>query len=150
VGCGDAALAVALAQRGALVTGVDVDPHMLAAGRARAVDAQTWLKAHPRRAARVVVVDVPEPAPSPTCRTPATAGSSSTVPNSTPLACRPSPDPATSWATALRSRRTVTMPGFLRRLDECGTPYRLHERHTNGDAHVRHWACNVGPAAPAS
>jgi len=37
VGCGDAALAVALAQRGALVTGVDVDPHMLAAGRARAV-----------------------------------------------------------------------------------------------------------------
>lgn len=36
VGCGDAALAVALAQRGALVTGVDVDPSMLAAGRARA------------------------------------------------------------------------------------------------------------------
>lgn len=36
VGCGDAALAVALAQRGALVTGMDVDPGMLAAGRARA------------------------------------------------------------------------------------------------------------------
>jgi SAM-dependent methyltransferase len=36
VGCGDAALAVALAQRGALVTGVDADPRMLAAGRARA------------------------------------------------------------------------------------------------------------------
>jgi ubiquinone/menaquinone biosynthesis C-methylase UbiE len=36
VGCGDAALAVALAQRGALVTGADVDPIMLAAGRARA------------------------------------------------------------------------------------------------------------------
>jgi ubiquinone/menaquinone biosynthesis C-methylase UbiE len=35
VGCGDAALAVALAQRGARVTGVDVDPNMLAAGRAR-------------------------------------------------------------------------------------------------------------------
>jgi ubiquinone/menaquinone biosynthesis C-methylase UbiE len=36
VGCGDAVLAVALAQRGALVTGLDADPGMLAAGRARA------------------------------------------------------------------------------------------------------------------
>ncbi len=36
VGCGDAALAVALAERGAIVTGVDADPRMLAAGRARA------------------------------------------------------------------------------------------------------------------
>jgi len=36
VGCGDAALAVALAKRGAIVTGVDSDPCMLAAGRARA------------------------------------------------------------------------------------------------------------------
>jgi ubiquinone/menaquinone biosynthesis C-methylase UbiE len=35
-GCGDAALAVALAQRGALVTGVDADPRILAAARARA------------------------------------------------------------------------------------------------------------------
>jgi SAM-dependent methyltransferase len=36
VGCGDAVLAVTLAQRGARVTGVDVDPSVLAAGRARA------------------------------------------------------------------------------------------------------------------
>ena len=36
-GCGDAVLAVALAQRGAAVTGVDADPRMLAAGRARAL-----------------------------------------------------------------------------------------------------------------
>jgi SAM-dependent methyltransferase len=36
VGCGDAALAVVLAQKGAIVTGVDADPRMLAAGRARA------------------------------------------------------------------------------------------------------------------
>jgi ubiquinone/menaquinone biosynthesis C-methylase UbiE len=36
VGCGDAALVVVLARRGALVTGVDVDPNMLAAGRTRA------------------------------------------------------------------------------------------------------------------
>jgi SAM-dependent methyltransferase len=35
VGCGDAVLAVGLAQRGALVTGIDVDPRMLAAGRVR-------------------------------------------------------------------------------------------------------------------
>jgi 2-polyprenyl-3-methyl-5-hydroxy-6-metoxy-1,4-benzoquinol methylase len=36
VGCGDAALAVALAEQGAIVTGIDADPRMLAAGRARA------------------------------------------------------------------------------------------------------------------
>jgi ubiquinone/menaquinone biosynthesis C-methylase UbiE len=36
VGCGDAALTIALAVRGAVVTGVDADPHMLAAGRALA------------------------------------------------------------------------------------------------------------------
>jgi ubiquinone/menaquinone biosynthesis C-methylase UbiE len=36
VGCGDAALAVTLAERGATVTGVDTDPRMLAAARARA------------------------------------------------------------------------------------------------------------------
>jgi SAM-dependent methyltransferase len=36
VGCGDAALVVALAQRGARVTGVDVDPNVVSAGRARA------------------------------------------------------------------------------------------------------------------
>jgi ubiquinone/menaquinone biosynthesis C-methylase UbiE len=36
VGCGDAALAVALADRGGIVTGVDADRRMLAAGRARA------------------------------------------------------------------------------------------------------------------
>jgi len=36
VGCGDAALAVALAKQDAIVTGVDSDPRMLAAGRARA------------------------------------------------------------------------------------------------------------------
>jgi SAM-dependent methyltransferase len=36
VGCGDALLAVALAEKGATVTGVDADPRMLAAGRVRA------------------------------------------------------------------------------------------------------------------
>jgi ubiquinone/menaquinone biosynthesis C-methylase UbiE len=35
-GCGDARLAVALAERGAAVTGIDADPRMLAAGRAHA------------------------------------------------------------------------------------------------------------------
>jgi ubiquinone/menaquinone biosynthesis C-methylase UbiE len=35
-GCGDGALATALARRGAAMTGVDADPRMLAAGRARA------------------------------------------------------------------------------------------------------------------
>jgi hypothetical protein len=36
------------------------------------------------------------------------------------------------------------MPRFLKRLDERGSPYRLREQHTNGDAHVRHWAANTG------
>jgi hypothetical protein len=39
------------------------------------------------------------------------------------------------------------MPRFLKRLDERGIPHRLREQHTNGDAYVRHWASNLGPAA---
>jgi hypothetical protein len=39
------------------------------------------------------------------------------------------------------------MPRFLKRLDERGIPYRLREQHSNGDAYVRHWASNPGPAA---
>lgn len=38
VGCGDGALAIAFARRGALVTGVDADPEMLALARARSVE----------------------------------------------------------------------------------------------------------------
>jgi SAM-dependent methyltransferase len=41
VGCGDGALAVTLAKRGAHVTGADVDPHMLAAAQERARLAQS-------------------------------------------------------------------------------------------------------------
>lgn len=37
------------------------------------------------------------------------------------------------------------MPRFVKRLDERGIAYRLREQHTNGDAYVRHWACNPGP-----
>lgn len=40
VGCGDGALAITLAKRGAHVTGADVDPHMLAAAQERARLAQ--------------------------------------------------------------------------------------------------------------
>jgi hypothetical protein len=39
------------------------------------------------------------------------------------------------------------MPRFLQRLDERGIAYRLREQHTNGNAYVRHWASNLGPAA---
>ena len=39
------------------------------------------------------------------------------------------------------------MPRFLKRLDERGIPYRLHEQHSNGDAYVRRWASNPRPAA---
>jgi hypothetical protein len=39
------------------------------------------------------------------------------------------------------------MPGFLKRLDERGIPYRLREQHTKTQAHVRRWASNPGPTA---
>jgi hypothetical protein len=43
------------------------------------------------------------------------------------------------------------MPKFLERLDERGIPYRLHNRRTKGDAHVRlYWARNTGPEPWAS
>jgi hypothetical protein len=35
------------------------------------------------------------------------------------------------------------MPKFLKRLDERGIPYRLHDRRTEGDAPVRHWVCRL-------
>lgn len=38
VGCGDGALAIAFARRGALVTGVDADPDMLALARKRSIE----------------------------------------------------------------------------------------------------------------
>jgi hypothetical protein len=39
------------------------------------------------------------------------------------------------------------MPKFLKRLDERGVPYRLHDRRTKGDAHVRqYWLRNARPA----
>ena len=38
VGCGDGALAIAFAGRGALVTGIDADPEMLALARARSIE----------------------------------------------------------------------------------------------------------------
>lgn len=31
-----------------------------------------------------------------------------------------------------------------------GVPDRLHDRRTEGDAHVRHWVCNAGVVAQAS
>jgi len=39
------------------------------------------------------------------------------------------------------------MPRFLKRLDERGIAYRLHDQHTDAEAHVRRWASNLGPAA---
>ena len=50
-------------------------------------------------------------------------------------------------ADALALEEDCDMPRFLKRLDERGVPYRLREQHTNGDAYVRRWASNLGPAA---
>jgi hypothetical protein len=115
-------------------------------------DAQTWLKAHPRRAARVVAVDVPEPRAFTYLQDPGhgwlivSRAELDSVGMSSADFSRCSYVLGDSFAL----EKDHDMPGFLRRLDECGIPYRLHERHTNGDAHVRHWACSAGPAAPAS
>jgi 2-polyprenyl-3-methyl-5-hydroxy-6-metoxy-1,4-benzoquinol methylase len=43
VGCGDGAYAVAAAQRGALVRGVDASPEMIAAARRRAAEQDAWI-----------------------------------------------------------------------------------------------------------
>jgi hypothetical protein len=38
------------------------------------------------------------------------------------------------------------MPKFLQRLDDRGIAYRLHNRRTKGDAHVRlYWFRNIDP-----
>lgn len=57
VGCGDGTLAVAMAQRGAAVTGVDADPAMLVAAGQRAEAAGARLTLHEGRAEQLPFAD---------------------------------------------------------------------------------------------
>lgn len=57
VGCGDGALAIAFARRGALVTGVDADPGMLALARARSVENAVPLRLVLNRVERIPFSD---------------------------------------------------------------------------------------------
>jgi hypothetical protein len=115
-------------------------------------DAQTCLTAHPGRGARVLPADAPEPRTFTHLQDPGHgwlilsradldfAGMSSVD------FSRCSYVSGDSFAI----EEDCDMPRFLKRLDERGIPYRLHERHTDGDAHVRCWACNAGPVAAAT
>ena len=56
-GCGDGALACAMASRGAVVTGIDADPAMLAAARARAETTRVRVTFLPGRIERLPIPD---------------------------------------------------------------------------------------------
>ena len=59
-----------------------------------------------------------------------------------PSLCRP-----ISFSPSSASRGPVSRQSFRTKR---GIPDRLHDRRTEGDAHVRHWVCNAGPVAQAS
>ena len=89
------------------------------------------------------------PARSPTCRTPATAGSSSAAATSPGPACRLriSPPAATCAATPSRSRRTATCRGSSSASTSGAFPIGCASSTPRREAHVRRWAANPGPTA---
>ena len=108
--------------------------------------AESWLEAHPGHRARIVPADTPLPRTY-TYLQDANHGwliVSRADLNSTRL----SPADFSTWSYVCGDTLALDeygdMPKFLKRLGERGIPYRLHDRRTEGDAHVRHWSTTTG------
>lgn len=115
-------------------------------------DAEAWLKAHPGYRARIVPADAPLPQ---TYTYLQDADHGWLIVSRADLdSAGLSPADFSTWSYVCGDTLALDeygdMPKFLKRLDERGIPYRLHDRRTQGDAHVRHWVCNAGPVAQAS
>jgi len=112
-------------------------------------DAQVWLAAHPRDNLRVVPAEALEPRTFTYLQDPGHGWLIVSRDDLARAGMSPADFSSCSYASgdSFALEEDCDMPRFLKRLDERGTPYRLCEQHTNGDACVRHWACNPGPAA---
>jgi hypothetical protein len=112
-------------------------------------DARAWLAAHPRDNVRLVPAEALEPRMFTYLQDP---GHGWLIVSRGDLAdadLSPADFSPCSYVCGdtLALEEDCDMPRFLKRLDERGIPYRLREQHINGDAYVRHWACNPRPAA---
>jgi hypothetical protein len=112
-------------------------------------DARAWLTAHPRDNLRLVPAEALEPRTFTYLQDPGHGWLIVSRGDLTEAGLSPADFSSCSYVRGdtLALEEDCDMPRFLKRLDERGIPYRLREQHTNGDAYVRHWASNPGPAA---
>jgi hypothetical protein len=113
------------------------------------VDARAWLAAHPRDHLRLVPAEALEPRTFTYLQDPGHGWLIVSRGDLAAAGLSPADFSPCSYmrGDTLALEEDCDMPRFLKRLDELGIPYRLREQHTNGDAYVRHWASNLGPAA---
>ena len=112
-------------------------------------DARSWLAAHPRDNVRLVPAEALEPRTFTYLMDPGHGWLIVSRGDLAGAGLSPADFSECSYVRGdtLALEEDCDMPRFLKRLDERGIAYRLREQHTNGDAYVRHWACNTGAAA---
>ena len=112
-------------------------------------DAHAWLAAHPRDHVRLVPAETLEPRTFTYLQDPAHGWLIVSRRDLADAGMSPADFSACSYVSGdtLALEEDCDMPRFLKRLNECGIPYRLREQHTGADAHVRRWAANLPPAA---
>jgi hypothetical protein len=112
-------------------------------------DAQAWLAAHPRDNVRLVLAEALEPRTFTYLQDPGHGWLIVSRGDLAGAGLSPADFSSCSYVSGdtLALEEDCDLPRFLKRLDELGIPYRLHEQHTDGYAYVRHWACNLRPAA---
>jgi hypothetical protein len=113
-----------------------------------AADARAWLATHPRDNVRSVPAEALEPRTFTYLQDPGHGWLIVSRGDLAGAGMSPADFSSCSYVRGdtLALEEDCDMPSFLERLDERGIAYRLHEQHTSGDAHVRRWASNPGPA----
>jgi hypothetical protein len=109
-------------------------------------EAASWLKANPHSNVRIAPADMPEPRTFTHLQDPGHGWLIVTRADLAGAGMSAADFSSCSYVSgdSLALEEDCDMPRFLKRLDERHIPYQLREHHTNGDAHVRHWAANPG------
>jgi hypothetical protein len=112
-------------------------------------DARAWLKTHPHDNVRLAPVEASEPRTFTYLQDPGHGWLIVTRADLAGAGMSPADFSVCSYVSGdnLALEEDCDMPRFIKRLDERGTPYRLREQHTYGDAYMRRWASNPGPEA---